>query len=135
MARKLDITRKGSLTTSTTAAQNLFTVDLATLDAGALVNATVLCELVVVNHEVGGGSYSSGYHRSAVFRVNGSSQPTISGTVLDGDGQSVLLTPIGSDSGTVTLDASGTTIRVRVTPSGTGDFRWFGSLRLIANEP
>lgn len=135
MARKLDITRKGTLTTASTAVATLLTVDLATLDGGALVASGVLCELSVVMYEVGGGTYTSGYHRSAVFRVNGSSQPTLVGNVLDGDGQVIALTPIGSDGGTVTLDATGTTIRVRVTPSTTGDNRWFASLRLIVNEP
>jgi hypothetical protein len=135
MARKVDIKRNGSLTTTSVSVTNLFTVDLATLDEGALLSSSILCELSVVMHEVGGGTYSSGYHRSAVFQVNASSQPTIKGSVLDGDGQASLLTPIGDQGGTVTLDASGTTIRVRITPSTAGDLRWFGTLRMLINEP
>lgn len=98
--------------------------------AGAGVAGTLLVRARVVMFEPGGGTYSTAWEKVACFRVSSSSIPTLIGSVTDGNAASG--GRVGSDDvSTVTLDISGTTIRLRVTPAGAGSRYWFGQFEIL----
>lgn len=98
--------------------------------AGAGFAGTLLVRARVVMFEAGGGTYSTAWEKVACFRVTSSNVPTLIGSVTDGNAASG--GRVGHDDlSTVTLDVSGTTIRVRVTPAGAGSRFWYAQLDIL----
>ena len=113
----------------------LATLDLATMPgvAGNYTDCTVFIRATVLLFGVVTG-YSTSWEKCATFQRITTGNVSLRGSVTDGNAGSA--GQVGDpDLGTVTLDISTTTIRLRVTPGASSSCWWYGKLQVTAIEP
>ena len=130
------VVQPAPVNTTSTSAFTLASFDLANMPgiSGNFTDCTIFVRITVLLFEVSGSQYSTTWERCATFRRDTSGNATLKVAVVDGNAGTGGKVGDG-DPSSVSIDASTTNIRIRVTPSGTGSLWWYGKMQVTAIEP
>lgn len=123
--------------TASTSTFTLASFDVANMPGigGNFTDCTIFIRATILMHEVGGGGYSSSWEKVGTFRRVTTGNPALTGSMISGNSDDPAGQVGSGDLSTFAMDVSTTTIRLRVTPAGSGSLWWYGKLEVTAIEP